>query len=109
MCVLLLLTGFLVGCNAYPHGPVAPVIGRYSEPIQDRGSAVVVRAVGARAMGGGAIIDFAVEGPRDEAMYVASVVSVAVMTHAEPGAPQYLALTDARGDVELGTPRGFTP
>src|SRR5580765_4630647 len=93
----LLLAAVLAGCDAYPHGPVASINNRYNEPIQERGSTVVVRPVGARAMGGGAVIDFAVEGPRKEAMYVASIVSEAVQTHAKADGPQYLTLTDMRG------------
>src|SRR5262245_47417943 len=90
-----LLAAFLVaGCAAVPRGPVASAYGRYTQPLRDTSDGVLVYAVGAREQTGGVVIDFAVEGNRDEALSVAAIVAESVKERAKPGLPEYIHVTD---------------
>jgi hypothetical protein len=105
---LLLPALLLSGCAPVPRGPFASAHGRYTQPLRDTSDGILVYAVGAREQTGGVLLDFAVEGNRDEALSVAAIVASSAKEHARPGDEEYIHLTDHH-KIELREPRDAWP
>jgi hypothetical protein len=98
---------WIAGCNASPTGPIADVSRLYKGSIPDRGDEVVVRPANVRAAEGGLALDIEVEGPREDALWVAGRISREIFFFRHPDV-QELKLTDAKGPVTLRRPREET-